>query len=413
MSLSFQKLTRAVNQTLDEEIYSTPELCLNLLQLSSTKTLCQTDSFITLILIDQCQVSISHESNTLVKLEYFTPITFDASKEIKIYNNSSNYNSHGNSIIMHSSSDGKDHGNSAKFDQGTVDKNNQTTRILWFVQKKGTKVSFQIENLVHSNGKNDLGGSTRDCLPAITSNDASTAKNAPKNDFSNNHETGDDLFSNVKTNDHGTTPINTILLGSMTILYVLKGSVKVVLGESTDSRVKEDLEVDQACVFNKDDENTPTDLSITPLATQDATVLIIQIHLSKPSSASLTVPPKPPTRSGSIIVFDDQPMIWNLSPPTLLMRRDSGDVSPTPNLSLKFYESAQHYHPPIFSDRHRLATQVPSPKIVDTLVIEDFPRGQVSTVWVNMVKQGLSDWIKVPVIIARGVEDGPVVSHKT
>ena len=26
-----------------------------------------------------------------------------------------------------------------------------------------------------------------------------------------------------------------------------------------------------------------------------------------------------------------------------------------------------------------------------------------------MVKQGLSDWIKIPVIVARGLEDGPVV----
>jgi hypothetical protein len=32
--------------------------------------------------------------------------------------------------------------------------------------------------------------------------------------------------------------------------------------------------------------------------------------------------------------------------------------------------------------------------------------GTISTAWINMVKEGLSEWIKIPVIIARGTEPG-------
>ena len=52
---------------------------------------------------------------------------------------------------------------------------------------------------------------------------------------------------------------------------------------------------------------------------------------------------------------------------------------------------------------------MPPPIVHDRLVIEDFPVGTISTAWINMVKQGLSEWIRIPVIVARGVEPGPVV----
>ncbi len=71
-----------------------------------------------------------------------------------------------------------------------------------------------------------------------------------------------------------------------------------------------------------------------------------------------------------------------------------------------------HYlipRPPVFSDRYRNESEVPPPIVHDRLVIEDFPVGTISTAWINMVKQGLSEWIRIPVIVARGVEPGPVV----
>lgn len=63
----------------------------------------------------------------------------------------------------------------------------------------------------------------------------------------------------------------------------------------------------------------------------------------------------------------------------------------------------------MFSDRYLNESQVPPAVIRDRLVIEEFPAGTISTAWINMMKQGLSEWIRVPVIVARGMEPGPVV----
>ncbi|KAI8896172.1 hypothetical protein BC833DRAFT_598658 [Globomyces pollinis-pini] len=158
----------------------------------------------------------------------------------------------------------------------------------------------------------------------------------------------------------------------------------------------------------------------------EATILLIKVHLLKPiktAESGVFAPPilhtdtidKSKSRKGSIIVFDDQPM-WNV-PPQELTRRDSlveltktiNDQSGNTHLITKYWESAHKYKPPVFSARYRNESDVPPPVIRDHLVIEEFPAGQISTAWINMVKQGLSEWIKVPVIIARGVQPGPVV----
>jgi hypothetical protein len=73
------------------------------------------------------------------------------------------------------------------------------------------------------------------------------------------------------------------------------------------------------------------------------------------------------------------------------------------------WDSARPYKPPIFSARYKNESEVPPPVIKDTLDINEFPSGQMSTCWINMVKQGLSEWIRIPVIIAKGVRPGPVV----
>lgn len=152
--------------------------------------------------------------------------------------------------------------------------------------------------------------------------------------------------------------------------------------------------------------STPIVPHLSPVPTQPAD------HQSLPP-----IKPSGPTRSGSIIVFDDQPM-WNLPPPLpppLATRGDTDLESPNTagvgaNLQTKFFESAQHYRPPVFSDRYRNESEVPPPVVRDRLVVEEFPAGTISTAWINMVKQGLSEWIRVPIIVARGVEPGPVVS---
>jgi predicted deacylase len=91
------------------------------------------------------------------------------------------------------------------------------------------------------------------------------------------------------------------------------------------------------------------------------------------------------------------------------MRRDSTNFNDlNPHLTTQFYESAQHYKPPTFHPS-LLSCQVVSPLVKDLLVVSDFPLGEISTCWINMVKQGLSEWIRVPVIIARGTQPGPVI----
>jgi hypothetical protein len=68
------------------------------------------------------------------------------------------------------------------------------------------------------------------------------------------------------------------------------------------------------------------------------------------------------------------------------------------------WESAQAYEPPSFETQQD--TEVPPPVVRDRLVVEDFPVGTISTAWIKMVRQGLSEWLRLPVIVCRGTEEG-------
>lgn len=70
-------------------------------------------------------------------------------------------------------------------------------------------------------------------------------------------------------------------------------------------------------------------------------------------------------------------------------------------------DATQIYEPPNFSLNQD--TDVPPPVVRDRLVVEDYPKHTISTAWIKMVKQGLSEWLRMPVIVCRGTEDGPVV----
>jgi hypothetical protein len=47
---------------------------------------------------------------------------------------------------------------------------------------------------------------------------------------------------------------------------------------------------------------------------------------------------------------------------------------------------------------------IPSLCVPDALRVDDFPKGEVRTAWINMVRSPLGEWIRVPVLVARGVE---------
>ncbi|KAJ3125638.1 hypothetical protein HK100_010676 [Physocladia obscura] len=67
-------------------------------------------------------------------------------------------------------------------------------------------------------------------------------------------------------------------------------------------------------------------------------------------------------------------------------------------------DSTRIYKPPVLDKQSRItdtfATNAPS---CDELNLDEFEAGKVSVVWINLVKQGLGDWIKIPVIIAKGL----------
>ncbi|KAI9003697.1 hypothetical protein BC832DRAFT_87777 [Gaertneriomyces semiglobifer] len=235
-----------------------------------------------------------------------------------------------------------------------------------------------------------------------------------------------------------------MLLGNFTIMYVITGAVRVTVEGAL-----EPLTVlkGQTLVCEREDESSPTDFSLIPVQSngkpfeqkdmpngadahdghEDATVLMIQVSLIRPERrmSSDVTSPRPRGRAGSIIVYDDQPLppfsaegsSMNLDASASkegLAGRSWQSVqdmllnAPT-NVPLKHWDSARHYRPPVFSARYKSESEVPPAVIRDNLIIEEFPRGTISTAWINMVKQGLSEWLRVPVIIARGKDDGPVV----
>jgi hypothetical protein len=49
---------------------------------------------------------------------------------------------------------------------------------------------------------------------------------------------------------------------------------------------------------------------------------------------------------------------------------------------------------------------MPPPVTRDKLEVDEFPLSKISTAWIKIMTQGLSEWIKLPIIVCRGTEDG-------
>ncbi|KAI9364432.1 hypothetical protein DFJ73DRAFT_809382 [Zopfochytrium polystomum] len=271
----------------------------------------------------------------------------------------------------------------------------------------------------------------------------------------------DNTFLNTSNEGAPTAvPTTKILLSAFTIVYVVAGAIRATLNGSPNAIT---ATAGSTVVCERHEDSPPTDFAMVPVTTtkdgvfvgtggftahQDATVLIIQVHLkpkierndslvsSYPGSVRASTAHVHSTqsvrpsrgRAGSIIIYDDQPLrvlpkefesqlsldpnvgpVSSGSPLAGATANSSTSSSASSSLGMKYWESARHYRPPVFSARYQNESEVPPPVVRDCLKIEEFPEGKISTAWINMVKQGLSEWLRIPVIVARGVNPGPVV----
>lgn len=177
------------------------------------------------------------------------------------------------------------------------------------------------------------------------------------------------------------SPTNKFLLGRFTIVHVISGSIKVKV-EGSQSKI---LETEHTLVCEREENCAPTDVSMTPVTDEPAKVLMIQLMVFK-SERGL-----------------ESPAITPMLPPVLSKTRGQsgslGEFQLDPKAQK--WESVHRYKPPVFAERIKNESDVPPPVVRDSLVIEEFPMGTISTAWINMVKEGFSEWIRIPVIIAR------------
>lgn len=81
-----------------------------------------------------------------------------------------------------------------------------------------------------------------------------------------------------------------------------------------------------------------------------------------------------------------------------LERRDS-------LINMESFDPNAIYQPPAFALIHK-DTDMPPPVTRDKLEVDEFPLNTISTAWIKMMTQGLSEWLKLPIIVCRGTEDG-------
>jgi environmental stress-induced protein Ves len=208
----------------------------------------------------------------------------------------------------------------------------------------------------------------------------------------------EDLSSEIHTS-------HKILLSHTTLLYIISGNLELTI----DSTHSYQMHPHQMLWIQRQDQMSPTELMIRSLNhSEEAKVLLIQIDY-KPASNDVPNPYKlTRTTTGSAFVYVERPGTErshvDLSASTLDL---TGSMT---SLGSCHLESIRHYKPPSFTSRAQNESAVPPAVCRDSLNIEEFPKGIISTVWINMVKQGLSEWVRIPVIVARGIEDGPVVN---
>jgi hypothetical protein len=196
------------------------------------------------------------------------------------------------------------------------------------------------------------------------------------------------------------------------LIYVLRGSIQISFDADDESY---DLDENGVFMYAKDSKAEEiTDFTLVPLKTKgevldnglgEAIILFYQIEYLPPRLSML--------RLESPLLAHSDPVglppltsdlslqkLWNIP---LLQRHGSKILN---SAGLDYAESSRHYKLPENSERCENESEVPPPVIKDTLDINDFPEGAIRTAWINIIKQGLSEWIRIPVIVCRGNEPG-------
>ncbi|KAI9258970.1 hypothetical protein BDA99DRAFT_538888 [Phascolomyces articulosus] len=274
-----------------------------------------------------------------------------------------------------------------------------------------------------------------------------------------------------------------LLLGSFALVYVVDGFVRITLDKNHLDGQSELLLPGETLYIERDEEASPTSIVIQAADSTgsvgghelDATVIVMEISESKQNNTTVpsvddtfghTMEPlsgvsgvgaapsqrREPRRKGSLVVYDDQPLINQLGSTSATTTSTTASVGglggitsepmPIPGsmdvevdiLASNLQQSelasvdegmrrdsiamlrgkldtSQVYEPPSFALLPQ-DTDVPPPVVRDRLVIEDFPINTISTAWIKMVKQGLSEWVRLPAIICRGSEDGMCESRE-
>ncbi|GAA5797903.1 hypothetical protein HPULCUR_003299 [Helicostylum pulchrum] len=230
-----------------------------------------------------------------------------------------------------------------------------------------------------------------------------------------------------------------MLFGAFALVYVVEGYISVLLDENHAHEQKHVLKTGETLFVERDEDASPTSIlmkattnrGLAPFNDIEATVIVIQIEEGKTYGGILQKPvsdvndsPSPSVNHG---IVPSQRRESNRRPSLIvsleedieklnqlhISNNDDDNKEPTVienerRDSLTGIDPNGIYEPPAFALMHK-DTDMPPPVIRDRLEVDEFPLNAISTAWIKIMTQGLSEWIKLPIIVCRGTEDGPVV----
>jgi len=224
---------------------------------------------------------------------------------------------------------------------------------------------------------------------------------SPCKDFHVTYKTGEVAVSaNVfesKDDDDIVIPLSS--RGTCTLLYNTQGET----AEITYNGNSIQLPVNHVIIFNKDlsfDEPEDEECELQMTAKKGSLARIVCVRFATdPDALSLSTEETQCPSAKNFSEFDDD---LHLSGKKTLNMIPSSQYSSTGLHQYKW--KRQPYVPPTSLNQ----TLAPPPIVVDELDINAFEKGRVQTAWINLVQDGFGEWMKIPVIIARGVHDGPI-----